>query len=62
MDVRLGDIIYMKKPHPCGTNTFEVLRVGMDFRLRCINCGRDLMITRSKAEKNIRKIERKDEG
>ena len=62
MDVRLGDTVYMKKPHPCGTNAFEVLRVGIDFRLRCQCCGRELMITRSKAEKNIKKIERKDEG
>ena len=62
MDVRLGDILYMKKQHPCGKSTFEVLRTGMDFRLRCTGCGRELMIPRSKAEKNIRKIERKDEG
>lgn len=62
MDVRLGDILCMKKQHPCGNTTFEVLRIGMDFRLRCTGCGREVMIPRSKAEKNIRKIERKDEG
>ena len=62
VDVRLGDILHMKKQHPCGKSTFEVLRIGMDFRLRCTGCGRELMIPRSKAEKNIRKIERKDEG
>jgi len=62
VDVRLGDILHMKKQHPCGTAAFEVLRIGMDFRLRCTGCGRELMIPRSKAEKNIRKIDRKDEG
>jgi len=62
VDVRLGDILYMKKQHPCGNTTFEVLRIGMDFRLKCTGCGREVMIPRSKAEKNIRKIERKDEG
>ena len=62
VDVRLGDVLYMKKQHPCGTATFEVLRIGMDFRLRCTGCGREVMIPRSKAEKNIRKIERKDDG
>ena len=58
MDVRLGDILEMKKDHPCGNRTFEVLSIGMDFRLRCTNCGREMMIPRHKAEKNIRKIQR----
>ena len=58
MDVRLGDILEMKKDHPCGNRTFEVLRIGMDFRLRCTKCGREMMIPRHKAEKNIRKIQR----
>ncbi|MBR4050106.1 MAG: DUF951 domain-containing protein [Clostridia bacterium] len=60
MDVRTGDILYMKKPHPCGSNTFEVLRTGMDFRLRCTGCGREIMVVRSKAEKSIKRIERKE--
>ena len=58
MDVRLGDVLEMKKNHPCGSRTFEVLRIGMDFRLRCTGCGREMMIPRQKAEKNIRKIQR----
>ena len=62
MDVRLGDVIHMKKTHPCGTNTFDVLRIGMDFRLRCTGCGRELMLPRDKVEKSIKKIERKDEN
>ena len=56
MDVRVGDTIQTKKPHPCGTNTFEVLRVGMDFLIRCTGCGHEVMLPRAKIEKNIRKI------
>ena len=61
MDVRLGDILEMKKPHPCGSRNWLVLRVGMDFRLRCQGCGHEVMLPRSKAEKNIKKILRKEE-
>ncbi len=56
MDIRLGDILEMKKNHPCGSRTFEVLRVGMDFRLRCTGCSHEMMIPRLRAEKNIRKV------
>ena len=58
MDVRVGDVLRMKKPHPCGSLEFTVLRVGMDFKIRCNGCGREVMIARSKAEKNIRQIQR----
>lgn len=61
MDVCVGDILEMKKPHPCGGKAFLVLRVGMDFRLRCVRCGREVMVPRVKIEKSIKKIERKDE-
>ena len=53
MDVRVGDILEMKKQHPCGTKQFYVLRSGMDFRLRCCGCEREFLIPRVKAEKNI---------
>ena len=56
MDVRLGDVLEMKKPHPCGSKRWRVLRTGMDFRLRCEGCGHEVLLPRSKAEKNIRKI------
>ena len=56
MDIRLGDILVMKKPHPCGERNWTVLRVGMDFRLKCNGCGHEVMIARSKAEKNIRTV------
>ncbi len=61
MDVRVGDLLEMKKPHPCGNKTFSVLRVGMDFRLRCTACGHEVMVPRVKIEKSIKKIIRKDE-
>ncbi len=60
MDVRVGDVLVMKKNHPCGANEFEVLRSGMDFRLRCRGCAREVMVPRSKAEKNIRRILREE--
>ena len=56
MDIRTGDILEMKKQHPCGGKNFEVLRIGMDFRIRCIQCGRDVMLPRVKVEKNIKNI------
>ena len=61
MDIRLGDIPHMKKPHPCGEKRWVVLRTGMDFRLRCLGCGHEVMIPRAKAEKNIRRVERAEE-
>lgn len=60
MDVRVGDELVMKKAHPCGENRFEVLRSGIDFRLRCKKCGREVMVPRIKIEKNIKKIIREE--
>ncbi len=61
MDVRVGDVLELKKEHPCGSREWLVLRVGMDFRLRCRGCGHELMLPRSKVEKNIKKIRRTEE-
>lgn len=61
MDVRVGDVLELKKAHPCGSKSWLVLRVGMDFRLRCQGCGHELMLPRSKAEKAIKKIQRTQE-
>ena len=60
MDVRVGDVLRMKKPHPCGDHHFLVLRIGMDFRIRCVKCGREVMLPRSKVEKNIKEIIREE--
>lgn len=56
MDINKGDILEMKKLHPCGNKTFLVLRVGMDFKLKCLGCGHEIMISRKRAEKNIKNI------
>ena len=58
MDVQVRDILTMKKEHPCGSRQWLVLRSGMDFRLRCLGCGHEIMTPHSKAEKNIRQITR----
>ncbi|MCL2509264.1 MAG: DUF951 domain-containing protein [Oscillospiraceae bacterium] len=58
MDIRVGDIVTCKKNHPCGGSRFLILRVGMDFKLRCERCGREIMTPRAKIEKNIKKTER----
>lgn len=58
MDVQVKDILVMKKEHPCGSREWLVLRSGMDFRLRCLGCSHEVMLPRSKAEKNIRQIVR----
>ena len=60
VDVRPGDILQMKKAHPCGSKTFLVLRSGMDFKIRCTGCGHEVMVPRLKCEKNIKKIIRED--
>ena len=60
MDIKVGDRLIMKKKHPCGTDTFTVLRIGMDFRIRCDGCGREAMVPRVKAEKSLKKIIRAD--
>lgn len=62
MDVRIGDVLLMKKKHPCGCSEFSVLRIGADFRIRCNGCGREVMLERVKVEKNIKKIIREDEN
>ena len=61
MDVRPGDILQMKKQHPCGGKEFLVLRAGMDFKIRCNGCGREVMLPRLKCEKNIKKVLRPQE-
>ena len=62
MDVRLNDILVMKKEHPCGSKNWRVLRTGMDFRMKCLGCGHEVLLPRSKAEKNIREIQHFEEN
>lgn len=58
MDIQVGDVLKMKKQHPCGSSEWEVLRIGADFRLKCVGCGHQIMIARVKAEKNVRGVTR----
>ena len=61
MDIRRGDVLELKKTHPCGAKEWSVLRVGMDFKLKCLGCGREVMAPRSKVEKSIKKVKREGE-
>ena len=54
--INIGDLLEMKKPHPCGGKDFKVLRVGADIKISCVSCGRTLTIDRIKVEKMIKKI------
>ena len=60
MDIQIGDILEMKKAHPCGEKRWQVLRTGADFRLKCLGCGHEVMTPRFNAEKNIRQIQKKN--
>ena len=54
MDVQVGDVLELKKQHPCGSQEWKILRVGADFRLECMGCGHQIMIARKQVEKNTR--------
>ena len=56
MQFEIGDIVKLKKKHPCGSHEWEVLRVGADFRLKCLGCGHQIMIVRKLVEKNVKEI------
>lgn len=55
----VGDVLRLKKQHPCGSSQWEVLRVGADFRLKCMGCGHQIMVPRKLVEKNTREIKKK---
>ncbi|HBY04229.1 MAG TPA: DUF951 domain-containing protein [Desulfotomaculum sp.] len=52
----VGDVVRMKKVHPCGGDQWEIMRTGVDFRIRCLKCGRVVMLPRPKFEKSVRSI------
>lgn len=58
MDIQAGDIVKLKKKHPCGSFEWEVLRIGADFRLKCVGCSHQIMIARKSVEKNVREIKK----
>lgn len=53
---QLGDIVQMKKNHPCGSNEMEIIRMGMDIRIKCVGCKHSVLVPRAKFEKNLRKV------
>jgi hypothetical protein len=55
----VGDIVQLKKSHPCGSREWKILRVGADFKLKCLGCGHEIMVKRPLVEKNTKNI-RKD--
>lgn len=60
MDIKIGNIIKLKKPHPCGSFEWEVLRTGIDFRIKCLQCGHLVLVPRKKLEKNIKEVREKE--
>lgn len=54
--INIGDIVEMKKQHPCGNKEFEITRVGMDIKIKCTKCCRDIMLDRETFEKRVKKI------
>ncbi|MGN0342232.1 MAG: DUF951 domain-containing protein [Roseburia sp.] len=57
----VGDVVKLKKPHPCGSKEWEILRVGADFRLKCCGCGHQVMLARPLVEKNTRELSKKSQ-
>ena len=60
MDIQVGDIVKLKKQHPCGSHEWEVLRIGADFRVKCMGCEHQIMIPRKTLEKSVKEIVRKN--
>jgi len=59
----LGDVVQTKKKHPCGSDNWEVVRLGADIRIKCLNCGRQVLLPRRKFEKSVKKVlQRGEEG
>ena len=58
MEINVGDVVKLKKQHPCGSFEWEVLRSGADFRLKCTGCGHQVMVPRTKLEKSVREIKK----
>lgn len=58
-EYEVGDIVRLKKQHPCGNFEWEILRVGADFRLKCTGCGHQIMIARRQVEKSTKEVRKK---
>ena len=62
MDLQLHDIVELKKQHPCGSRRWEIFRIGMDIKLRCLGCNHEMMLPRSKVEKSIKRIVKEEQA
>lgn len=62
MELHLHDMVELKKEHPCGSRRWEVMRVGMDIKLRCLGCGHEVMAPRRKVERSIKRIVTEEEN
>ena len=62
MELHLHDMVELKKEHPCGSRRWEVMRVGMDIKLRCLGCGHEVMAPRRKVEKSVKRIVTEEEN
>jgi hypothetical protein len=61
LDIRVGDIVQMRKTHPCGSDRWRVYRVGADVGLRCLGCDHRVMMPRRKFERGVKRIIRNEE-
>ena len=55
-EYKLGSVVIMKKPHPCGTNKWEIIRIGTDIKIKCLECGRTIMLPRIEFNKKLKKV------
>jgi len=62
MDIQVGDHVRLRKPHPCGGFVWEVVRIGADIGIRCVTCGRRVMLPRAKIEKQVKSLVKKGEA
>ncbi|MDW8147155.1 MAG: DUF951 domain-containing protein [Roseiflexaceae bacterium] len=56
LDIRVGDVVQMRKPHPCGGDTWQVVRIGAEIGIRCLTCNRKVMLMRSDFERRVKRI------
>jgi len=62
MDIRIGDVYTLRKPHPCGSYDWRVVRVGADIGMRCVGCDHKVMLPRSEFERRVKKMVSRDEA
>ncbi len=55
-DYKLNSVVVMKKQHPCGTNEWQIIRLGADIKIKCLNCGRSIMMPRIEFNKKLKKV------